>query len=204
MRKITFSAVDKWTKLAKKPLDNERLEQFQEQHFGESKSAHYRFFFYLVAQMKPKIALELGVDHGHTVVHMAAANPDTLVLGFDKDMFCADKRHREYSNCRIHYIDSLDGEDLIQHFVSKHGKIGVVFQDSSHHYEESVKEFEIYSKYLDKNAIWCCDDITPNFHDPDFDPPGKGMVEYFGGLSGRKKIYDDLHYGTKIGVVLMP
>ena len=204
MRKITFKTVEKWIRQSQKPLKDKSLEAFQEEYFGENKHAHYRFFYYLVKQMKPKLAVELGIDHGHTIVQMAAANSETTVIGIDIRMQCADPRHREYANCQVYYLPSQDTEDLISTFSEKYGKIGVVFQDSSHHYYESKIEFGIYSKYLDKNAIWVCDDITPDFHDPNIDPPGLGMVEYFDELPGQKKIYDDLHYGTKVGVCLIP
>lgn len=204
MRKIAFQTVNKWAKLAEKPLEDKRLEQFQQDYFSNFRHNYYRFFYHMIAQTKPKIAVELGVDHGHTIVHMAAANKGTLVLGVDKKMQCTDPRHREYANCRIHYLLSKDTEDLIQDFVRKHGKIGVVFQDSSHHYNDSKIEWDIYSKCLDKNAIWVCDDITPDFHDPNFDPPDKGMIEYWNELPGQKKLYKSLHFGTVMGVILIP
>ena len=204
MKKITFNTVNKWVKQSTKPLKNKSLEDFQEKYFGENKHSHYRFFYHMVAEMKPKMALEIGIDHGHTIVHMAAANRETRVVGIDKLMHCADGDiHRQYANCEVYYLNSLNAEDLIQHLVKAHGKIGVVFQDSSHHYEESLKEWELYSQYLDKNAIWVVDDVTPDFHDPNIDPPGKGMVEYFDLLPGRKKVYDNIHVGTIVGVALI-
>ena len=85
----------------------------------------------------------------------------------------------------------------------EYGKIGIVFQDSSHHYNISKLEWELYQPLLDENAIWICDDIISAFHDTRVDPPGKGMVEYFNELPGEKKLYPNtLHAGNAVGVIL--
>jgi cephalosporin hydroxylase len=204
MKKITFRQINKWVNAAKKPLDDKALEDFQVQFFGEFRHEYYRFFHHMVAEMKPKVALEIGIDHGHTLAHMAAANADTMVIGIDKRDNCANKMPK-YPNAQIYYDNSLGKgtETFIEDMVYKYGKIGIVFQDSSHHYNDSHAEFEIYSKYLDKNAIWCVDDVLDVFHDPNVDPPGKSMVEYFDELPGRKKTYEGLHHGSVIGVSLL-
>ena len=85
--------------------------------------------------------------------------------------------------------------------VEQDGKIGVVFQDSSHHYAPSCSEWMLYSRFLAENAIWVCDDITPAFQTPD-EP--KGMVDYFQERPGQKKLYPDvLHKGNTVGVILL-
>lgn len=204
MNKITFTQINKLVRLSSEPLDNETLEQFHADYFGEFRHYYYHFFYHLVQATKPKIALEIGIDHGHTLAHMAAANPDTLVIGIDKRPGCA-ANMPSYPNVRLIYDDSLADRtiDEVSKLAGEFGKIGVVFQDSSHYYKASHQEFNIYSRFLDKGAIWCCDDITPSFYNPDNDPPGKGMVQYFDELPGRKKLYGNLHHGSKIGVVLL-
>lgn len=83
-------------------------------------------------------------------------------------------------------------------------KVGLVYQDSSHHYIPSKKEFELYSQLLASPAIWICDDITPAFYEHGVDPPGKGMVQYFDELPGDKRLYQDvLHYGNRQGIIVL-
>lgn len=204
MNKITFTQVNKLVRLSSEPLDDETLEQFQADYFGEFRHYYYRFFYHLVKATRPKIALEIGIDHGHTLAHMAAANIYTLTVGIDRRPGCAADMPI-YPNVRIIYGDSLAGPTIeqVSRLVDEVGKIGVVFQDSSHHFNASNEEFGVYSQFLDKGAIWCCDDITPAFYNPDVDPLGKGMIQYFDDLPGRKKIYDNLHYGSKIGVIIL-
>jgi cephalosporin hydroxylase len=83
--------------------------------------------------------------------------------------------------------------------TSKH--LGLVFQDSSHHYRASCEEWEIYSGLLAPNAIWICDDITPDFYNPEVDPPDKGMVQYFEERPGKKIYTDRLHKGNTMGII---
>lgn len=204
MKKVTFNHINKWIRLSQRPLKDKILEGFQAEYFDEFRHHYYRFFYHMVAEMKPKVALEIGIDHGHTVVHMAAGNPETIVIGLDQRKDCA-KNAPHYPNAWYIYEDSTlpIAENAIAAIVEEHGEVGVVFQDSSHHYEASHREFEVFSQFLDKNAVWCCDDILDVFHDPLVDPPGKSMVEYFAELPGRKKQYPDLHYGSVIGVCLL-
>lgn len=202
MKKITFNTIQKWIKASQKPL-NKTLETFQEEYFGKDHHQYYRVFYHMIKELKPAVALEIGIDHGHTLAHMAAGNPGTLVVGIDKRENCA-QNMPTYPNVRLIYGDSLDIETeyAVRNIVHRHGGIGVIFQDSSHHYEASHREFDIYSKFLTSNGIWCCDDVMDIFHDPLIDPPGKSMATYFDELPGQKKLYPGVHYGSVIGVIL--
>lgn len=202
----TFVDVDRWRELARQPLPVKALEDFQEDYFGEMRHQYYRFFYHMVKELGPAIALEIGVHHCHCMIHMAYGNRDTLAVGMDFNMIYARPGFDKYApqNAKLLNTDSLsfEAEMAISNLVEIYGKIGVVFQDSSHHYEASHKEFEVYSKYLAPGAIWCCDDIMDVFHDPLIDPPGKSMLTYFHELPGDKKLYPGLHHGSVIGVLL--
>lgn len=151
------------------------------------------------------MALEIGVESGMASSYMAFANSSTQVIGIDisEEPMCPAVLVKNY-----HYIEA-DSTDIrtfakISAMVQDFGKIGIVYQDSSHHYLASKKEWELYSSLLAPDAIWICDDITPSFHDPAIDPPGKGMVQYFDELPGDKRLYQDvLHRGNCQGIVIL-
>lgn len=188
---------------AQRPLKNKTLEAFQAEYFGKFRHWYYRFFYHLVAEMKPAVALEIGVHHGHGVIHMAYGHHWTIAVGMDILIGAANVGYAP-GNCILLGSHSLyGGEAEIKEIVKKHGPIGVVFQDSSHHYHDSHKEFEIYSQYLEPGAVWCCDDIMDVFHDPQVDPPGKSMLTYFNELPGDKRLYDKLHHGSVIGITIL-
>lgn len=173
----------------------------------KERTNYYRFLYLLVKTLKPQVAVEIGVEYGVGSAMMAAGNADTIVVGIDPN------RHGNVrtivSNAKNYTFlpySSIEPRTLssVQRIVNRHGPIGLVFQDSSHHYTTSHQEFEHYSKLLAPNAVWVCDDITPAFHDPKIDPPGKGMVQYFNELPGMKLTFEnELHNGNTMGVVLL-
>jgi len=157
------------------------------------------------------VCLEIGVEDGLGSAHMcyAAQSYGGQVIGIDiKHCLLCDMLSEQYKN--YHFISgNSTHEDTIRAvkaLVDRFGKIGVVYQDSSHHYWASKEEFTAYTKYLDNYAVWVCDDITEAFHDEKVDPPGKGMVQYWDELpvhSHKKRLYQDvLNYGNTQGVIL--
>lgn len=148
------------------------------------------------------MALEIGVESGMASAYMVEASIDTHVIGIDINLLNTPIGlgyhfiHGDSTNMRTW----LKVSAMVQDF----GKIGIVYQDSSHHYLASKKEWELYSSLLAPDAIWICDDITPSFHDANIDPPGKGMIQYFDELPGDKRLYQDvLHYGNCQGIVIL-
>lgn len=177
---------------------------------------YYRFLRRLVETIRPDVVLELGVEFGLASAMMASVRIGDYfpqVIGIDLNWHNI-PGEIVYNNCpNYHYIigDTTDKEnvfDLLVKFMAEAGgmgKVGLVFQDSSHHYQASKIEWELYSSLMDKgNALWVCDDITPAFHDPAIDPPGKGMMQYFQELPGEKIVFPNtLHKGNTVGVVLV-
>lgn len=151
---------------------------------------------------QPRVALEIGVEAGLASAYMAMAAQqyNGMVIGIDLHNFTNKPREHYY------FIEgdstTMTVFNKVLHITQELGPIGVVYQDSSHHYLESIKEWELYSQLLSKDAIWICDDITPAFHDPLIDPPGKGMVQYFEQLPGDKRLYPYANKGNCQGIVL--
>lgn len=202
-KKLTFTKLNALAKLSAKPLKDKKLEKLQAKYFGNYRHQYYRFLYHLVLEQKPKLVMEIGLGWETLgITHMAAA-ADTYggyALGID----ILNPRYdnaAEYDNYHFLKIDSTKARKQVMEMVDKFGPLGVVFQDSSHHYDQSVAEWSNFVDLLDKNAVWVCDDITENFYRPGLDE--KSMVGYFDDLPGHKKKYTELHEGTTIGVVLL-
>lgn len=188
---MDFRIIDKCYKKAFKPLPIKKLETIK-----HNKHPYHKFLYFLAKNLKPKICLEIGTWHGVGAYHMSCAAP-TIAIDIHKP-FYADKFHYVQGNSTTQTV-----KEAVKKYVQKHGKIGLVFQDSSHHYLSSKKEWEIYSEMCDTDAVWVCDDIEDAFYDEKVDPPGKGMVQYFEELPGEKKLYCGMHGKTnKTGVVI--
>lgn len=192
--------LDQLAERSKYPLPLKKLERLQETLYGRKKERHYRFLYYLALEYQPKLALEIGVYRGMGSIHLAEAAKQFggHVVGIDP----IDDRILTFPN-NYTFLPIRSGEMRLwlEYFVFMYGSIGLVFQDSSHHYLESWNEWEICQDLLADNFVWVCDDITPAFHDPNVDPKGKGMIQYFYELPGRKRTFDNLHRGSVIGVI---
>jgi len=171
------------------PLADPALEALAE---GEP----YRRFLHALCKQQNLPALELGVDGGRTSALMAAAG--FLVIGVDSRGLDRSAPPFHYPNFRFLFCDSLGARPVVAEILGKL-KLGIVFQDSSHHAEPSRLEWEYYKGLLAPGAVWVCDDVTPSFKMPD-EP--RSMVDYFEALPGRKLTFPDLHVGNVIGVVL--
>lgn len=154
------------------------------------------------------MALEIGTESGMASAYMCCATRENnigQVIGIDFENVPIEVMEI-YNNFHFIHADSTSIRTFVKvsAMVQDYGKIGIVYQDSSHHYLASKKEWEFYSGLLAPDAIWICDDVTPAFFDPLVDPPNCGMVQYFDELPGDKRLYPDvLHRGNTQGVVLI-
>ncbi len=202
-----FDEIDKLVHLSAKPLNDKYLEELQGRITHPEK--YYRFLYHLVLVKKPTLSLEIGLLHGLGSIHMAVAarNHNGHVIGLDRTTdFLWDIEIGKLDNFSwIVGVSTLDSTlKMIRNVVDQYGKIGLVYQDSAHHYYESCEEWELYQQFLTDDCIWVVDDVTKDFYDDDFDPPDKGMVQYFIEIPFAKKLYwNVLHKGSAQGVVLI-
>ncbi len=173
---------------------------------------YYRFLYYLIKEMqdetgyeKPCTTLEIGTYRGYGAMYMGAALRDTESMALAIDLNKADPPEDTFQMITGDSTD-INTVHKVEKYVEHFGKIGVLFQDSSHHYLPSKREWELYRGMMDKHGIWICDDITPAFHDPKVDPKGKSMVEYWNEIPEdfeKKHLFLELHHGGCVGVILL-
>lgn len=167
---------------------------------------YHRFLVGLVEKYRPMVSLELGYWRGvgTHLMRKAAREFGGAAVGIDLNH----DPHELLVPGHGAYVrgDSVDPEvvEKVRVFCQGrggHGSLGLVFQDSSHHYEHSKKEFEIYSAMMN-GGIWVCDDITEAFKAPGEE---RGMVEYFDEIPAKeKRLYPNtLHHGSTIGVAIL-
>lgn len=145
--------------------------------------------------------MEIGVESGMASRYMceAAKEYGGRVIGVDVRRI----ENMDIPNFTFLLSDSTRMQQPLTNLVQAYGRIGLVFQDSSHHYTESHKEWQIVRPLMTNDGIWICDDITPAFYDPIRDPLNKGMVEYFNELPGDKRLYENvLHFGNCQGIII--
>jgi cephalosporin hydroxylase len=151
-----------------------------------------------LATLNPRgVFLEIGCGQGCLAAHICEDYEIhfNLFIGIDRNDI-------HYTHPKfIHFKqDSGDTSNLeaIKELAEMNGGIFAVFQDSSHHYEASIKEWEIYSPLVRQDGIWICDDVMEVFKREEDE---KSMVGYFNDLPGEKRLYENLHIGSCIGIV---
>ena len=196
---MNFERIDELVSLAKSDIPPDHLLARQIQS-SSIPNPYFNFMRRLAMEVRePGVFLEIGSYMGAVGAHVVDAK------GWHSHVFVSvDINHVNFSDPSFIFLEGDSTTDRIYSSVKsiaeKCGGIFAVFQDSSHHYYPSVKEWELYSPLVRPGGIWMADDITPAFKIPE-EP--KGMVEYFDELPGEKKIYDDLHIGSRIGMVLL-
>jgi predicted O-methyltransferase YrrM len=174
----------------------------------QARLSYYRFLHALVRVIKPEFVLEIGVEQGIASAFLldAAGWVNAEVIGIDLNhSHVAENVLQQRGDYHFIHGNSLDVSTVVEVVKIAANRIGLVFQDSSHHYWESSREFTYYVPHLCNDAVWVCDDVHTAFHDPKVDPPGKSMVDYFKGLPGfdNKRIYPYANGGNAIGVCLL-
>lgn len=204
---ITWQEVDELIQQAQQPVPDLWLEKLNAAL--PPAQPYYRFFYYLAEKLHPPLVLEIGVYQGVASAHLAAALApwDGQVIGLDiNPVPYASEIEERYGNYWFLQADACSDEAIahVDRLMDRYGKLGIVFQDSSHHYLPTVKEWETYAPRCVYGGVWLSDDITPAFYNTDVDPPGKGMVQYWDALPVAKRLYpQSLHIGNTMGVALL-
>lgn len=149
-------------------------------------SLYYRFFQMLAAKMRPLLSVVLGVCGGGCL-HFALGWPRGMVVGVDVGNHYPDRiKHINdcFSNFRFIQGDSLlEAENIF----NTYGPINILFLDTVHTYEQTMREFNTYKEYLHDGAVLCLDDL--------FQP---GVENAWNEIPGEKIRMDFLHPGSKV------
>jgi len=209
MDEVTPWQIEDLVKLSTQPIGDTWLDAYYTTYEPNvsTRINYYRFLYHLVELLKPSIAVELGVEFGVASAYMAAAASfyGGQVIGIDCNWHGGPGEDvpAKYPNYDYWVGKSTDPVILERLYTmcDDDYRIGLVFQDSSHHYAESVQEWRLYRQLLAEHAVWVCDDITEAFYEEGIDE--KSMVGYWDELPGLKSLYPDvLHKGNTIGVLL--
>lgn len=160
-------------------------------------SMYYRFLRRLTKYMQPDISVELGVCGGGGSLYMALGYPQGRVIGVD----CALEYPNNIAlvkelapNFEFWRMDSIASSD---YFNEVKLKVNVLFIDTIHTYDQTMKEFEAYRPVLADGAVVLLDDLFR-----------EGMDQAWAELPGHKVRLDYLHMSGSatdggFGVVLI-
>ncbi len=149
-------------------------------------SPYYRFLKLIAEEIQSSLSVELGLCGGGGSLHMAMGS--ATAIGVDVVLDYEDNIRwikRNYPNFRFFHGDSVEAAyDIFRAF----GKIDLLFIDTTHTYEQTMAEYNAYSRplpdksYLSDKAIVCLDDL----HRP-------GMNRAWNEMPDTKVRFDFLH-----------
>lgn len=122
-------------------------------------SPYYRFLQILAQNTQPLLSVELGVCGGGGSFHMAMGWPKGKVIGIDITNDYPDNISYILDKCDNYEFKVGDSVGLAQSIRMQYGKVDLLFIDTTHTYEQTVKEFNAWRPYLSDKAIVCFDDL---------------------------------------------
>jgi predicted O-methyltransferase YrrM len=120
-------------------------------------SPYYRFLKLLAEEIQANLSVELGLCGGGGSLHLAMAGGQ--VIGVDVALDYEDNIRwirRNYPNFKFFHGDSVMAAPYI---YGNFGEIDVLFIDTTHTYEQTIREYFAYRPYLSDNAVVCLDDL---------------------------------------------
>jgi hypothetical protein len=152
-------------------------------------SPYYRFFEVMAQNLKPSLSVVLGVSGGGDCLHLARGWSDGTVVGID---------HVNDHPANIRYILDRhpnflsvigDSVELANSINRLYGPVDILFIDTVHTYEQTMKEYNAWQPYLSDKSIVCLDDL--------FRP--EGMQQAWDEMPEPKLRLDMLHDGAEFG-----
>lgn len=152
-------------------------------------SPYYRFMQVLAQNVHPKLSVELGVSGGGGSLHLALGWVKGEVVGVD--IVNDHLKNIDYvmQRCVNFHMWVGDSVKLAESIYEKYGEIDILFIDTTHTYDQTMKEYNAYKPFLSKNAIVLLDDL--------FRP--EGMEQAWEEMPEPKLRLDMLHDGAENG-----
>lgn len=147
-------------------------------------SPYYRFFKILTRKIRPLLSVELGVCGGGAGLYMAQGWPKGIVVGVDCSWDHQDNIIHIIKNFPNYHFMFGDSILLSEKIFSLFGEIDVLFIDTIHTYERTMREYASYVPFLSERAIICLDDLKRD-----------GMERAWNEIPGKKIRMDYLHAG---------
>jgi len=119
---------------------------------------YYRFLYLAARELRPTLAVELGVQRGVATAHLASGCKDMQVIGIDVAFVTVvSSLVASHYGSQIHYItaDSVQAAP----FVEQSAKIELLFIDSEHTANHVRKELAAYTPLLADEALVLFDNL---------------------------------------------
>ncbi len=118
-------------------------------------SLYYRFFEGVARLAQPDFSVELGTCGGGASLHLAKGCPSSRVTSFDLTREpTVQIVERTFDNFRFIQMDVVEGAILFDN-----GSVGVLFVDTTHTYEQTIKEHAAWHPKMVSGGVIFFDDL---------------------------------------------
>lgn len=165
------------------------MKPFVDERFPPSR--YYRFLRVLAANVKPSLSVELGVCGGGGSLHLALGWSRGTVVGVENGDGSSWEREnwaRVARICPNWVLWKGDSVDSAPEIAKEYGQVDVLFIDTVHTFERTVKEWEAWEPFMAERAVICLDDL--------FRPEMEGLWEW---IPWQKARLDEMHDGAECG-----
>lgn len=144
--------------LAQKAIKTDGINHHLDQLFKQDPQCfYYRFIYFLVRILRPKLSVELGVCTGRGTAHLAAGNLDGMVLAIDPEKHGAfEENTRLYTNI-IFIQKRSDDVELLNSIQNQ--SVDLCFIDSVHAFDYTLKEVKLWTPKMKSGGIFLFDDL---------------------------------------------
>ncbi len=117
--------------------------------------------FYIIRDLQPSNAIELGTSLGLTTAYMAKAGSDCKWTSVEGAPEVANYARNVLTQLHVTNVEILTGnfDDLIPSFCAKEKKLDFAFIDGNHRYEPTMRYFNWLSSLACEKSIFILDDI---------------------------------------------
>lgn len=122
-------------------------------------SPYYRFLKVLAKELQPSLSVVLGVCGGGCCLHLAAGNPQGVVVGVDLEYDHPEQLAHIKQHCPNFVFWQGDSVKSAQEIYQKFGPVGILFVDTVHITQRTIDEFEAWKPYLSDNCVVAFDDL---------------------------------------------
>jgi predicted O-methyltransferase YrrM len=150
-------------------------------------SVYYRFLRKLAFEMRPTLSVELGVCGGGASYHLATGHPTGKVVGIDVTIEYPTNVvfiQERCPNWTLLVGDSVHQAFRVQEYAKEFGPIGILFIDTVHTYEQTMREYAAYRPMMAPGGVICFDDLFR-----------EGMPKVWNEMPEPKIRLDSLHIG---------
>jgi RimJ/RimL family protein N-acetyltransferase len=119
-------------------------------------SVYYRFLFECSRTLRPAVVFEIGTCEGKSAAHLAAGNPDGLVITLDvRPTARTHVENLRLPNLVFLQSDSMDAPRNLRHMP----KIDLLFIDGDHRFDQVYAEYALYRPHVKDDGLIFFDDI---------------------------------------------